>query len=143
MAKKGIAWTLAAACLAASFAFVYLAFFSPPFSAWWRMPGLVVIGASAGILHAAIFHAISPMYRHDPAATVNLGGALFGLGCMAVALWISLSFYFYTAASIQVWLAVAPGLLAAVYARTKFGPDRLAQPAHALLEELKSPVAVL
>jgi len=143
MTKKGIGWTLTSGCAVASIAFLYLAFFSPPFSAWWRMPGLLLIGASAGTLHTAIFHAISPMYRHDPAATVNLGGALFGLGCMAVAFWISQVFYFYTAASIQVWLAVVPGFFAAAYARTTFAPASVAHPAHVLLDELKSPAAVL
>ena len=48
---------------------LYLAFVSPPVSAWWRMPGIFVIGCSAGLLHSAIFRAISPIYQHDPAAT--------------------------------------------------------------------------
>ncbi len=72
LARKGIGWTLAFACGLSSAAFLYLAFVSPPFSPWWRVAGLAVIGLSAGVLHTAIFHAISPMYRHDPAATVNL-----------------------------------------------------------------------
>ena len=116
---------------------------SPPFPAWWRIPGLLVLGASAGLLHTAIFHAISPMYKHDPAATVNLGGALFGLGCMAVALWISQTFYFYTASSLQVWLAVIPAFFAIGYARTSFPPDSLMQTSHVLQEEFKNPAAVL
>ena len=62
---------------------------------------------------------------------------------MAVAFWISQTFYVYTAASIQVWLAVIPGLFAVAYARTPFAPDSFVQPAHVLLDELKSPVAVL
>jgi len=102
MARKGMGWTLAVACAAASLAFLYLAFFSPPFTAWWRMPGIFVIGCSAGLLHTAIFHAVSPMYRHNPAATVNLAGILFGLGCLAVALFISRTFYTYTPAAIQI-----------------------------------------
>src|SRR5216684_7626456 len=110
MASKGIGWTLAFACAAASLAFLYLAFVSPPFTAWWRMPGVFVIGCSAGLLHTAIFHAISPMYRHNPAATVNLGGILFGLGCLAVALLVSTTFYVYTAASVQLWIAMIPAL---------------------------------
>src|SRR5579863_1161992 len=138
--EKGMGWTLAFACAAAS-----LAFFSPPFTAWWRMPGLFAIGCSAGLLHTVIFHAISPMYRHNPAATVNLGGILFGLGCLAVALLISRTFYTYTAAAIQIWIAVVPGLFAIGYARTRFAPQPAMKlpSAGAILSELKSPGAVL
>lgn len=145
MAGKGMGWTLAFACAAASLAFLYLAFFSPPFTAWWRMPGIFVIGCSAGLLHTAIFHAISPMYRHNPAATVNLGGIQFGLGCLAVALLISRTFYTYTAAAIQIWIAVVAGLFAIGYARTRFAPQPAADhpSAGAILSELKSPGAVL
>src|SRR4051812_6367175 len=80
--SKGVGWTLSIACALAGTAFLYLAFVSPPLSQWWRVAGLALVGCSAGILHTAIFHAVSPMYRHDPAATVNLAGMLFGLGCL-------------------------------------------------------------
>ena len=140
-----MAWTLTFACALASVALFYLAFFSPPYIAWWRLPGILLLGAAAGLLHTAIFHAISPMYRHDPAATVNLGGILFGLGCFSVALLISRAFYFYTAAAIQIWIALIPAFFAIVYARTRFAPPApLRRPsAHALLAEIKSPGAVL
>jgi FHS family glucose/mannose:H+ symporter-like MFS transporter len=145
LSLKGIGWTLAFACLAASLAFLYLALVSPPVTAWWRMPGIFVIGCSAGLLHSAIFRAISPIYQHDPAGTVNLGGIFFGLGCLAVALLISSTFYAYTAASIQIWIAVITGFFAAGYARTRFTPQpALHQPSAApLWSELKSPGAVL
>jgi len=50
--------------------------------------GMAIVGFAAGLLHTAIFHAISPMYRHDPAATVNLAGILFGSGCFTLAILI-------------------------------------------------------
>lgn len=145
MRKRGLACTLTCACALASVALLYLAFFSPPYGAWLRLPGILLLGAAAGMLHTAIFHAISPMYRHDPAATVNLGGILFGLGCFSVALLISRAFYFYTAAAIQIWIALIPAIFAIVYARTHFAPPALsAGPStHALLAEIKSPGAVL
>ena len=59
--RKGIGWTLAFACASAATALLYLAFVSPPYSPWWRVAGMVLIGCSAGILHTAIFNAISPM----------------------------------------------------------------------------------
>ena len=145
MAKKGLGWTLTSACALAAGALLYLAFFSPPFAAWWRLPGVLLVGMAAGVLHTAIFHAISPIYRHDPAATVNLAGILFGLGCFAVALLISRMFYTYTASAIQVWIALIPAFFAVGYARVRFIPQALAQPptTHALIEELKSPNALL
>ncbi len=145
LARKGIGATLAISCASASASLLFLAFFSPPFSAWWRLPGVALLGCAAGVLHTAIFHAISPVYRHDPAATVNLGGALFGLGCFTVALLISRMFYTYTAAAIQIWLALIPGFFAIAYARVRFAPCAvtLLQPSHELWSELRSPDAVL
>ena len=145
LARKGVGWTLAFACATASAAFLYLAFVSPPFSPWWRVGGLALVGFSAGVLHTAIFHAISPMYRHDPAATINLAGILFGLGCLTVALLVSGTFYMYSAPAIQAWIAVIPALFGWFYVRAKFGPPPV--PSHpspkVLLAELKSPGAVL
>jgi fucose permease len=143
--KKGIGWTLAFACAAASSALLYMAFVSPPFSFWWRVVGMALIGCSAGILHTAIFSAISPMYRHDPVATVNLGGMLFGLGCFTVALLVSGTFYIYSAPTIQVWIAIIPGLFGWLYVRSRFAvqPASHAPSPHAVLTELRSPGAVL
>jgi fucose permease len=145
LTRKGLGWTLTFACALAAWAILYLAFFSPPFGPWWRMPGLLLMGASTGILHTAIFQAISPMYRHDPAATVNLGGILFGLGCFTVALVVSRAFYVYTAASIQVLLALVPAFFAVGYWRTRFAPYvPVEHPVkHAILAELRNPATVL
>jgi fucose permease len=143
--KKGIGWTLAFACAAAATALLYLAFVSPPFSAWWRVAGMALVGCSAGILHTAIFNAISPMYRHDPVAIVNLGGMLFGLGCFTVALLVSGTFYMYSAPAVQVWIAIIPALFGWMYVRTRFTaqPSAHAPSPHAVLTELRSPGAVL
>lgn len=142
--RKGLGWTLALACGLAGAAFLYLAFVSPPFSPWWRVAGMAVVGVAAGLLHTAIFHAISPMYRHDPAATVNLAGILFGSGCFALAILISGTFYLYTAAAVQVWIAVIPALFGWMYMRTPF-PAQPAPPppARETLAELRSTGAVL
>jgi len=146
--RKGVGWTLALACVLAGAAFLYLAFVSPPFSPWWRVAGMAIVGFAAGLLHTAIFHAISPMYRHDPAATVNLAGILFGSGCFALAIVISGTFYLYTAAAVQVWIAVIPALFGWMYWKTPFPtqPDEPAlqqPPSHEILSELRSTGAVL
>ena len=43
----------------------------------------------AGLLNLALFHAISPSYRADAAGTVNKGGILYGLGCLAATLLVA------------------------------------------------------
>lgn len=143
--SKGAGWTLALACGIAGIAFVYLAFVSPPASAWWRVGGMAIIGFAAGILHTAVFHAVSPMYKHDPAATVNLAGMLFGLGCLFVAVLISGTFYMYSAAALQAWIAVIPAGFGWFYVKSPFSPLPVPHhpPARAIFSELKSPAAVL
>jgi fucose permease len=143
--RKGTGWTLALACGIAGSGFLFLAFVSPPAAPWWRVGGMMVIGFSAGLLHTAVFHAISPMYRHNPVATVNLAGILFGLGCLTVTLLISGAFYVYTTPALQTWIAIIPALFGWMYRRTPFPAD-LGSPqpeAHTLLSQLRSPAAVL
>ena len=94
-------------------------------------------------------HAISPMYRHDPAATVNLAGILFGAGCFTLAILISGTFYLYTAAAVQVWIAVIPALFGWMYRRTTFLTTHNAEPVpqppapRNTLSELRSTGALL
>ncbi len=143
--RRGIGWTLAFSCCLSAAALLYLAFVSPPISAWWRVAGLALVGLSAGVLHTAIFHAISPMYRHDPAATINLAGILFGLGCLTVALLVSGVYYIYTAPAIQTWIATIPALFGWFYVRAKFASQPAPSPPSPAqsVAELRSPGAVL
>lgn len=143
--RRGLGWTLSFSCGMAGAAFLYLAFVSPPFAYGWRVAGMAVVGVAAGTLHTAIFHAISPMYRHDPAATVNLAGILFGSGCFAQAMLISGAFYLYTAPALQAWLAIIPALFGWMYWKTPFAPQPLPEqpPPAALLGALRNPGAVL
>ncbi len=123
---------------------MFLAFMSPPVSFWWRIAGLLVIGASAGLLHTGIFQAISPMYRHDPVATVNVAGIFFGLGCLAVALLISATFYLSTPLGIQIAIALVPALFCWGYARSEFQPPTpQAAPSRSSLSGLKNLSALL
>src|SRR5262249_39339004 len=57
--RKGAGWTLALACGIAGSGFLFLAFVSPPASSWWRVAGLAIIGFAAGLLHTAVFQAVS------------------------------------------------------------------------------------
>jgi fucose permease len=143
--KRGVRPVLSAACVSACGAILYLAAVSPPAPAWTRMLGLLLIGVSAGLLHSAIFHAISPMYKYSPAATVNLAGTLFGFGCLVVALLISGTFDVYTVPSILILLAVIPGLFAIAYSKAKYAPppDEAQCPIRDVVQDLRSPGAVL
>jgi MFS transporter, FHS family, glucose/mannose:H+ symporter len=142
---KGVGWTLSFACALAGAAFLYLAFVSPPFSPWWRVAGLAFVGCASGILHTAIFYAVSPMYRHEPAATVNLAGMLFGLGCLTDAVLISGAYYLYSVPAIQAWIAIIPAAFGWMYWKSSFNvhPVPHQPPPSAFLVTLKNPGAVL
>ncbi len=143
--RKGIGWVLTATCTLAAVALLYLAAVSPPFSPWYRMGGLLVLGIAGGALHSAIFHGIHSIYSHDSAATVNLAGILFGLGCLVMALLVSETFFLYTAPSIQILTAVVPALYAVLYARSRFDEHEVPMQAspRELLRDVRSPGAVL
>ncbi len=44
----------------------------------WRMGGLFAVGLSLGLICSATFHAISPIYTRDTAATLNLAARSSG-----------------------------------------------------------------
>jgi len=85
------------------------------------------------------------MYRHDPLATVNLAGILFGLGCFLEALAISFGYSFYNAPTIQVWIAAVPALFGWMYRRTRFEglPTPQRPPAGAMNAARRNPGALL
>lgn len=121
LSKLGIGAALVLACSLACAAFAYLALIPPTFfSPWWRIAGVFAIGCAAGLLNSALFHAIAPIYRHEPSATANLAGAAFGLGCVLVAVLVAGTFYVYTVASILVFIALIPGFFIPAYARASF-----------------------
>src|SRR5581483_8283530 len=95
--------------------------------------------------NAAIFHAISPLYKRDPAATVNLSGILLGLGCVMTALIASGTFYVYNVGSILILFAVVPGLFAIYCARSRFVPavDGPEPPIRVVVRNFSDPTAIL
>jgi len=118
--KRGIGFLLVAGCVLACVALVGLALVPPTGPAWWRMAGLFAIGFATGLLNTAVFHAISPIYGRDPAATANVGGILYGLGCLLVTVLVAGTFYVYTVTSILIFIALVPGFFAIWYARSSF-----------------------
>ena len=140
--KKGIRWCLRLACGLTCAIFLGLAS-APSTSVAWKMAGLLLLGACAGLLHGAIFQAITPIYRHDPAATGNLAGIFFGAGSLSMALLVAGTFYVYTVPAILILIAVIPGLFAVWFSRVKH--DVTVQPSPRLadtIKDLRSPMAI-
>ena len=84
------------------------------------------LGLSAGTLNTGILHAISSAYRLEPAATINLAGAFFGLGSAIVALLVAGTFNVYTVSSILFLVAIAPALFAVAVCPDALHADRYA-----------------
>jgi len=143
--KRGVGFLLVTACSLACAALLSLAFVPATAPAWWRMAGLLAIGFASGLLNTGVFHAISPSYDRDPAATANRGGIAFGTGCLVVTLLVAGTFYAYTVTSILVFIAVIPGFFSIWYARSTFAaPIVVQQPSlPQLFRDLRTPGAIL
>lgn len=118
--RLGVSFVLVIACGLAFTVILYFSFTAPPVGEWWRFGGFTGMGIASGLLNTAIFQAISPLYRRDPAATVNLAGTFFGSGCLLVTLLIAGAFNTYTVASILFLVALIPGFYAIAFVTTSF-----------------------
>src|ERR1700733_13275854 len=151
--RRGLKFVLVLANLLACGAFLFLALSSPPAPAVWRPWGVLCLGFSTGLLNAAVFHAISPIYQIDRAATVNFAGLLFGSGSLLTALLVAGTYYVYTVPSILILFAAIPGLYAVVCYKGNFSQHpafqtyALAQgqtlPLAQVLRDFRNPGAVL
>src|SRR5262249_6794001 len=108
------------ACGLACGALAFLAFTPPPYPALWRWGTMALVGVALGLLNSAIFQAISTIYHQDPAATLNLGGIVFGSGCLLITLLVAGTFNAYSVTAILALVAIAPGAFAVLYAKTGF-----------------------
>lgn len=147
--RLGVGSTMVASCCLAFAALLLMSFFPPPLNGIWRMFALLLLGCASGNLHAALFQAISPLFRHDPAATVNLAGMLFGAGSLTVVLLVAGTFYVYTLSSIIYWVALIPATFAALFSRMRLPrevsaePEMEQRPLKEVLADFRSPAAVL
>jgi FHS family glucose/mannose:H+ symporter-like MFS transporter len=143
--RRGLKFLLISASVLGCGAFLFLAVSSPPAPAAWRLLGVLGIGFSAGLLNAGVFHAISPIYQRDRAATVNLAGLLFGSGSLLTALLVAGTYYVYTVPSILILFAALPGLYAVACSNANFGGQSAIQtlPLMQVLRDFKNPGAVL
>ncbi|MBI5083953.1 MAG: MFS transporter [Acidobacteria bacterium] len=143
--RKGIAFTLSLGAGVAAAALVLLAFSTPPVPFWWRLMGLLLVGFGAGAQNTAAFHAMSAAYQLNKAAAINLGGAMFGMGCLVCALFVSGTFFAYSVQSVLLLLAVAPLLASIKHARWKTGAGTpVEHPAwREVVRDFRSPAAIL
>lgn len=142
---KSVSFLLVLGTSLASGAFLAMAVAPPGDGPWWRVAGILLLGCGNGLLNTGIFHAISPAYRHDAAATIVLAGTFFSLGSMVTALLVAGTFRVYTAASILIFLALIPGYFIVVYARAA-SPESAGQrhpSIRLVLKDFRSPAAVL
>jgi len=143
--RQGISHVLVLACGLAFASLIVLGLAPPPAPAWYRSGAFVGIGMAAGLLNTSVFHAISAMFRHNPAATVNLSGSFFGLGCLTATLLIAGAFGVYTVPSMLILFALIPLYFGIVFWRSDFPADPQARPrtAKQVAADLRSPSAIL
>lgn len=143
--RKGIVYTLVLASSIACSAFLALAFTPVLAAPWWRGVSLLLLGFAAGLLNAAVFHAVSPLYFHDRASTITLAGTLYGLGCFLTAILVAGTYYVYTVTAILILFAAIPGLFIIVFAKGKFRGEILKNdiPLRNVINDFKNPGAVL
>jgi len=143
--RRGVKFILIAGSAVSCAAFLALAWSSPPAPAAWRLWGVLGLGVGTGLLNAGVFHAISPLYQQDRAATVNLAGVLFGLGCLLTALLVAGTYYVYTVPSILILFALAPGFYAGICAKANLPnqPPLTAVPVSQVWRDFQNPGAIL
>jgi fucose permease len=145
LGRQGTGHALVLACCVAFLAIVGLTVTAPPASEYARLPGLAGLGLAAGLMNSAVFQAISPVYRINPAATVNLGGTLFGLGSLVTPLLISGTFELYNLTLILLPIALIPAAFAVLYWRSRFPREegRRDRPVREVWREFTLPSAIL
>ncbi|MBS1824392.1 MAG: MFS transporter [Acidobacteria bacterium] len=145
LSRRSLRFVMALAPAVAAAAFFFLAAVGPPRGEAWRLAGVFCSGTAAGVLNAAVFTLVSPVYQQDRAATLNLSGLFFGLGSLTSAVLVAGTYYIYTTGAILIFLGIIPGFLAGHYARTRIAADRrpAAIPVRQAYSDFKSPAAIL
>ncbi len=148
LTRRGLAFCMSLASALAVVGIVTISLFSPPFP-WdhWggRMSGLLLAGSAAGLMNMAVFRAAMPAYESQPAASLNLGGVFWGVGCLLSALIVGGSVLSDTYLAMGVLLLILPVAGCVIFARASM-PD---PPAHEqvgwreVMPELRSPSALL
>ncbi|MBC7928601.1 MAG: MFS transporter [Bryobacteraceae bacterium] len=144
--RAGAQTTLIGACLLICAALLFLGQTGPPAPDIWRLPGLFGLGVGAGLLNAAIFEALTPIYKLNPAGTVNLAGIFLGIGSCLTPLLVAGTFNLYSVSIVIFLLALVPAGFALTY--WKLGVVEVRHTGRAttfqeLVQEITMPAAVL
>lgn len=105
----------AAAAVLAFLALTGLGFALPPAPAAWRMAGLLVLGAAAGILASGVFQMVRQFQHSRPAAALVLNGAFFGMGATFVTLLVGKTYSHVTVQTQMFILAAIPLLFVIIW----------------------------
>jgi fucose permease len=144
MERRGVAFTAALAAFLAAGAFLFLAVTSAPFSQWWRLPGLFSLGFAAGLLYMALLEGVSPLYDVGRAATLNMVGMTFGLGCVVMSLLVAGSYYVFDVRGMLIVAAIVPAGFGVLFLRMRFTDPPAPHPQpETLRRQFNSPAAVL
>ena len=144
MHHRGVGFTASLGAFLASGAFLYLAAMSSPFSPWWRFPGLFWLGFSAGLLFVGLLAGVTPLYDVGRAATLNLVGMTFGIGCVLMSLLVAGTYYVYDVRGILFLVAVIPAIFGVLFMRMRAPEPPPPHPEPELLHrQLHSVAAIL
>ena len=80
----GLRSAVVSACLLAIAGFVSFVFSSPPVPVEWRIGGMGLLGAAAGVLLYGLSFLLRPYYAGHAAATLNWSGLLVAFGSLLV-----------------------------------------------------------
>ncbi len=108
------------ACAVGFGSLLTLSLLAPPVSALWRMLGLGFVGSAGGGLVTALLYVLEPRFEESPAVVANLGGALFGCGCLVATLMGAITYF---AKSVQIetaLLSIVPLIFFVLYAANKY-----------------------
>jgi len=107
----------ALSCAVAAAGLVALSFLAPPVSTGWRIALLAVVGASGGGLATALFYLSETFFVGAPAMAANLGGLLFGCGCLLATVMTGATYFAGSVRLETPALALLPLLFSFLYLR--------------------------
>lgn len=146
--RFGLSAAMSMACGLAVLGLVLISGFSPPlpWNHWGgRLGGLLLAGSAAGLMNLAVFRAALPAYENQPAATLNLGGVFWGVGCLLSVLIVSGSVFSGTFPAMGILLLILPATGCVLFARTRMPEPSPRDPVgwRDVVQDLRSPTALL
>jgi fucose permease len=136
------------ACLLAFAGLLSFTFSLPPVRVEWRIAGMGVLGASAGILLVALLSVIRPDYEERGISALSSSGGLCGFGCLLVTAAMGGAYSLHSVQWESALVALLPLIILVLYLRPE--SRRLRTTARAgdqglrgALDDLRSVAAVL